>query len=289
MAIASPFLFHQDLFLQRQGKVEWVHHKDIRIPFFIGQNTAQSPARAPFGSIAWEGTDLPEVGVFSGLIDKMRSFLKERQVGKIRITHYPDAYAPTLSEGWHQALEVAGFQKVYSEVNYHLSTQIPFRQGLHRSERWKCNKLHREGYTFQAMSSADWEKAFPILEESRKRKGYPMTMSQIELADVCGAFPKNYHLHGVFFGNACVAVSVSIEVSAEIDYVFYTGDVLAHRRRSPVVLLHEGLFLEARRRGKIMLDLGTASVQGIVNQGLAQFKEHLGGQVSAKITWEGQV
>lgn len=174
-------------------------------------------------------------------------------------------------------------------MNYHLPLDQPFRQGLHRSERWKCNKLHREGYTFQAISPAHIEMVFPILEESRRRKGYPMTMSQLELAEVFDAFPQYYHLHGVYVENVCVAVSVSIQVSQEIDYIFYTGDVLAHRRRSPVVMLHEGLFMLARQQGKTILDLGTASVQGEVNQGLAQFKEHLGGQVSAKITWEGLV
>ena len=73
--------------------------------------------------------------------------------------------------------------------------------------------------------------------------------------------------------------------SSEILYVFYTADDLSHRKLSPVVLLHEGLYNYSIDQKFSLLDLGTASIKGLVNGGVATFKRNLGGVASLKQSW----
>ena len=80
-------------------------------------------------------------------------------------------------------------------------------------------------------------------------------------------------------------MAITVRVNSEILYVFYTADDLSHRKLSPVVLLHEGLYQQCIEEKFRLLDLGTASVKGLVNGGVATFKRNLGGVASLKQSW----
>ena len=66
-------------------------------------------------------------------------------------------------------------------------------------------------------------------------------------------------------------------------YVFYWGEHPSVRHRSPVLLLAEALYEYARELGAKVLDIGTATVDSVPNQGLMDFKRQIGCQASLKV------
>jgi hypothetical protein len=69
-------------------------------------------------------------------------------------------------------------------------------------------------------------------------------------------------------------------------YNFYPASPLAYNSFSPVVLLNEGLHAFGRASGLALLDLGTSTLPTGLNSSLLQFKRHLGGILSLKLSFE---
>lgn len=228
---------------------------------------------------------MPDLQAVAELLQNWEQGAKVLGIKALNLINPPGFYDWELNELLNKALDNNGFRLSFSDLNFHLPIDRPFAEHLHRSERWKLNKLIREGFLFKPISPPEWDLAYPILLDSRVRKGYQLSMTRQNLEDIFDAFPQNYGLFGIFKKSECVAVAVSIKVGSGIEYVFYTADKLSYRKWSPVVMLHQGLYDVAQNNGAQFLDLGTASLRGIVNEGVACFKSNLGGQTSLKSSW----
>ncbi len=253
--------------------------------WFENQQEAFSPIRAPFGSISTRGA-WPNQQQIQELIKQLEADCLREKINSITITHYPNAYQPEFSLLLLNCFRLEGFSIQNQELNFHLEVKEDFKRNLRRSERWKLNKAHREGFYFKKCHPPNWDIAFPLLHDSRERKGYFLSMTRNELEAVFAQFPENYSLYGVFHRSHCVAIGITIRVSTQIEYVFYTADDIQHRKRSPIVLLHEGIYKECQKKGVELLDLGTASLKGVVNSGVATFKRNLGGLASLKNSFQ---
>lgn len=286
----SAFLFQSAAFLQFQGNPQLVSLEEVggntySIAWFEKQQEGFSPVRAPFGSISTTG-EWPNQVHISELIKKLEADGIRQKIKSITITHFPNAYQPEFSLLLLNCLRSEGFSIQNQELNFHLDVKEGFKKNLRRSERWKLNKAHREGYYFKKCHPPNWDIAFPLLQNSRERKGYALSMTRDELEAVFAQFPEYYSVYGVFHRSHCVAIGITIRVSPQIEYVFYTADDIQHRKRSPVVLLHEGIYKECQKNGVTLLDLGTASLKGVVNSGVATFKRNLGGIASLKNSFQ---
>lgn len=253
-------------------------------PFFIENGRLLSPAKAPFGSFLFNSAPGPELVL--EILVQLESLARKEKVHTIQIVFPPDCYQPEVNV-WLQPLMVsAGYQIAWQDLNFHRELSTSFESGLHRSERWKLRKSLQLGYEFRLIPEPDWDFAYPFLLESRRRKGYQLSMKREDLERTCRLFPDSYQMSGVFFQDQCVALALSIRVSDEIEYVFYTADDVQHRKLSPVVLLHHGLAVYGHGNGVRMLDLGTSSIKGVVNSGVATFKRNLGATASLKSTFQ---
>jgi lipid II:glycine glycyltransferase (peptidoglycan interpeptide bridge formation enzyme) len=110
-------------------------------------------------------------------------------------------------------------------------------------------------------------------------------MSKADLEKVFQMFPEEYRAWGVFYHQICLAMAITVRVSPSIEYIFYTADDLAFRRFSPVVMLHQGIFSQCLQEGVEILDLGTSSLKGNINQGVFNFKRNLGASLGWKSTF----
>ena len=276
------FLFLQSEFLAWQGQHHVIRDGNISLPFYLKDGFALAPLAAPFGGFRFHGlVSESEVRRFLRILP---SELKRFRVTGLRLVLPPDAYHPE----WHiwllPLLKEAGCKVVWQDLNFHLEQTGTFGSRLHRSERWKRNKSLREGYQFKILSDPDWNQLYPFLLESRKRKGYFLSMTKEALEATVNRFRTHYKISGVYQGTQLAALGVTVRVSPEVEYVFYTADSLDHRKLSPVVLLHEGIYEDMSGNSRGILDLGTASLKGIVNSGVATFKRNLGGIASVKTT-----
>lgn len=276
------FFFLQHEFLTWQGHHQIIREGNIALPIFLKDGLAFSPFAAPFGGFQCKG--IVSESEFRRFLKVLPSELRRIRANGLRLVLPPDSYQPE----WHiwliPLLKEVGFKVVWQDLNFHLENKGSFSSRLHRSERWKRNKSLREGFEFSVLDRPDWNQLYPFLLESRKRKGYFLSMSQEALEATVSRFEKEYTISSVNINGELAALGVTVKVSPEIEYVFYTADALKHRKLSPVVLLHEGIYNYTNSRSVRLLDLGTASLKGIVNSGVATFKRNLGGIASVKTT-----
>lgn len=254
-----------------------------RICLAVQKSECLSPLRAPFGSVEVQGPY--SATVVHQLLDEVDHFAKAHKLHTIRVVHPPDGYDPDTSYLIAKALQARGFHLLHQDLNFHLEVGLEFKTHLHRSERWKLNKSKRCGYSFHPISQPDWDVVFPFLLQSRERKGFALSMNREELQKAFQLFPNQYKMFCVRIDNHMVALAITVWVNSDILYVFYTADHLGHRKLSPVVLIHEGLYNYCLQHKIKLLDLGTASLKGIVNSGVATFKRNLGGVASLKQSW----
>jgi hypothetical protein len=281
-----PYFFHSEVFLKHQGNPILFgangYGNSVELAVFEENGRAKSPLKAPFGSFSRIGK--PGKELFSEVLQKIETWAKETQIQSLSLVLPPDCYQ---SEGEDSVLEVLlshGYKISWQDLNYHFKVENPFFGKLHRSERWKLQRSSREGFQFQPIANIDWDFVFPFLLQSRLRRGYSLSMTREELEAVFKAFPENYRCWGVYFRNQCVALSVTVRVNQKIEYVFYTADDADFRKFSPVVLLHSGIYSNCAESGIELLDLGTSSLRGIINDGVSDFKRHLGALTSSKTT-----
>ena len=276
---AKPF-FLEPAFLDFQGSHFLAEADECRIAVF-GDSVLESPLKAPFGGFVLPENASP--ASMRRLIEKVDLYASDKNALSLEIQLPPECYSGPEKDWLMPFLEGAGFQKVRTDLNFHLPVDGPIRKHLHRSERWKLNKSERLGFTFHPVLQPDWYQVHAYILASRMRKGYPLSMSAAELMESDARFPGRYRVWQVLSpANELAAIAVSIDVSSETEYVFYTADDPLFRKWSPVVMLIAGIYEVALAEKKQVLDLGTASLKGMINPGLAAFKRYLGGVASPK-------
>lgn len=258
------------------------------IHFSIINNTAISLQQTPFGGVdVTSGVSESDLLFF---LEQVLLVLKKRTISSVELRLPPVSYFPSLIVLQETVLQQVGFKTITQEINCHLtvSTSTTFWSMLHASEKNKRNKCFKKGFTVQELSKLAFDTVYDLIAENRKMKGYPMTMARERLKNVVTSF-NEYHLFGCFDGDKLIACTVSIEVNSSILYNFYMADSMSYRSFSPLVFLNEYVYNWCVSNQFTQLDLGTVSVDGVINEGLFSFKKNIGAQVSLKskflLTW----
>lgn len=250
----------------------------------LAQDVAQSPARAPFGSVECSDT-IPPAILFQ-FIEFVESRLKKLGALRIKVKQPPAGYAPR-----HAALLQTFFLNLgYTIVDAEVGTTIPvdkdFSKHLDAWEGRKLKQAQSSGLLFRPIDARDIDAVYLFILACRKQKGYALSMSLPEVRAIVETFPQHYLLFGIYEAETLVAASIAIVVNTRVLYNFYSAHDSAFDHLSPVVLLLQGLYNYCAAHGMQHLDLGTSAVDGKPNFGLLDFKLRLGGVPSPKLTFE---
>ncbi|QIL74455.1 hypothetical protein [Hymenobacter sp. HDW8] len=246
---------------------------------------AYSPYQAPFGGIQL-ASGVPNAALKAFML-AVHATLKDSGVRRLRIRAYPFAYDPAGSALMTQGLSQLGYQVTLAELNNHLPLEQDFEARLHPSERRRLAKCRRHGFRFEQEPLFFLPKAYEFLRRCREEKGQHLSLSEERLTELFRAFPNNHFLFSVRDPmGEWAALTVAIQVNERVLYNFYPASPLAYNAFSPVVSLNEGLHAFGRASGLSLLDLGTSTLPTGLNQSLLQFKRHLGGVLSLKLTLE---
>ena len=249
---------------------------------------AHSPWQAPFGAVQLASGLAPATVV--AFLQRVQQELKEQGVKQLQVRSYPFAYDTGGSTLLTQALLQLGARVTLAELNNHLEpTELGFEARLHPSERRRLQKCRRAGFQFEQEPPLLLPAVYDFLRQCRAEKGQILSLSLERLQELFRLFPQDHFLFSVRDANgAWAALTVAIRVSGQILYNFYPASPLAYNVFSPVVLLNEGLYAFAHANNMRLLDLGTSTLPEGPNHSLLQFKRHLGGVLSLKLTfaWE---
>jgi hypothetical protein len=264
------------------------HHQTVgQLHAFLSEagEVAYSPWQAPFGS-AQLAPGLPAV-VVACFLDLVEHQLALQGVQQFQIRSYPFCYDAAGSALLTQALTHQGFSITHTELNNHLPLDHEFEARLHPSERRRLRKCERNGFRFEQEPPLLLPLAYEFLSRCRQEKGQHLSLPLERLQELFRLFPNHYFLFSVRdAAGEWAALTVAIRVNEQVLYNFYPASPLAYNAFSPVVMLNAGLHAFGHASGMRLLDLGTSMLPEGPNYSLLQFKRHLGGVLSLKLTFE---
>ncbi len=281
------FFFHRSAFRQFQygPSVVCTGLAGAAWPWVLADGQAHSLPHASFG-----GPDVPPghtQAQIASLVAHTLAYWRSRlgSEGTLRVTLPPVAYGSATETLVLPALLGAGFGVAYTDTSYGVAvTPQPLRTYLHRGEKTKLNRNQRLGLTFVLAPRPDVAALHALIADTRLRKGYPVTMTAAQLAATLAHFPDDFRVFEARDEGVLVAAAVVLRVLPTVAYTLYVADRADYRAISPLVGLHNFIYGWCQQLSIRYLDLGVATERGVPNPGLVAFKQHLGGQPSAKHT-----
>jgi hypothetical protein len=175
------------------------------------------------------------------------------------------------------------------ELNYDMAVDSrPLLERMGSGNAKRLRKCVREGLVAQPVPLVEYLNVYRVIEDNRRRRGFPMTMSAEQLGDMARAFPDRLHLFSVIAPgttSSMCAAAVTVALTESILYVLYWGDAAGMETYSPIALLASSIYEFCQARGFTRLDVGTSTVAGVPNHGLIQFKRNLGFVESLKLSF----
>jgi hypothetical protein len=209
-------------------------------------------------------------------------------IENIEIKSYPEGYLTEYqSEILQKVLSKLNFQVKFTEQNYEIPiTDKSFYETVLGSSAKQLLRTHaKKGYFFNQEYNLNFEFIHVFIARSRERKNRPMTMTCEQLTEHFKKNPKNFQLFSVTHSNMIVAVGVTIRINENILYTFYLADNEKYLKDSPTTFLLSGIYQYCQQQKIKFLDLGIATEKGVLNEGLARFKQSLGAKISKKKTY----
>ncbi|MES2387384.1 MAG: GNAT family N-acetyltransferase [Bacteroidota bacterium] len=263
---------------------------------YIFNNEGHSPWHAGFGGIECSPDTRPEDWL--NIITELNGIAQTHELSSISITCPPDCYQ------WHNpeinaALENAGYELLHTDINFHLSLDaegLPFNDGIVKpglisklspDHHRRYRRMIEEGFSFEVIPEhqLNTKEAYSLIAATRNRKGYYMGQTEAEFADMVYSLPGVYTGFKVLHKGQTVALGIGLATAPDVYYAFYNADLAEYKHRSPMIMLYMGMAEYAAQHNFRLLDLGTASLHGLINTGVERFKRNLGGQISGKSTF----
>lgn len=200
----------------------------------------------------------------------------------------PTSHAPEHISAFLNILIRNGGCIVAVELNYDQKVDSrPFLSRIDYGNQKRIRKALRNGYSSHKEQTENLSLVYKVIEENRKRKGIPMSMSFENLQKTVTKFQEHFHFFSVKAPDATmVASAVCIAITPAILYVFYWGEVDGLSNYSPVALLASSIYDYCQQQGYELLDAGISTALSKPNYGLIRFKENLGFRSSTKLIVE---
>ncbi|WP_183404227.1 MULTISPECIES: hypothetical protein [Hymenobacter] len=245
---------------------------------------ARSPWQAPFGAVQ-AAEELPTAAL-QAFLEVAHQQLAQRGIRHLTLRPHAFAYQPRFSARLTQVLTQLGYEVELAELNMHLPLAQSYVARLHPSERRRLKKCERHGLRFEQEPPLLLPLAYDFLRRCREEKGQTLSMPLERLQELFQLFPRQHFLYSVRDAQGqWAALTVVVQVSDDVLYNFYPASPLAYNFLSPMVLLNAGLHAFGQASGMRLLDLGTSTLPTGLNYSLLQFKRHLGGIPSLKLTF----
>jgi hypothetical protein len=253
-------------------------HFTLGCVFGKKHNTWFSPFSSPFGGIEIAG-ELIERDV-----ERAIRTLSLHYQADIQITLPPEVYTNESNSIPAKSYLNANFNIAYMDQNFHLDLSLgDFNAGLKRNARKNLNKAFSIRHRFFRAKGAENErKAYGLIAQNRKEKGYPLKMTFDQIQQTGKIVPYNYYILEMEDEPCAAALIYKISTSAAM--VVYWGHLEKFSELRPVNLLAHYLFEEYKSQGFKILDIGPSSEHGVLNEGLANFKLSLGCIMTEKPT-----
>ena len=272
-------LWWDDPFLRCNYDLENIaKNGSIILPFQIVSNLVRVGFIGPY-SLAYT----PDSPINPGALNEIWSDLLVRHAeSELQVRLPPEIYYQDLFRANFQVLYQLGARVLYKDINFHLDLNKNFRESINRNRSRELKRGSLKNYVFKSITLAD---AYKVILANRLEKGLKPSLSEQEFFRLHEICPNALRFHGVELEGQVVSASITFIVNRFHAYVFMWGhDPEKPASGESISILCEGLFNSFKGEGFKILCLGTASVQGVVDEGLSRYKTSLGAIESVRIT-----
>lgn len=256
--------------------------------WFLEGKTLKSGFSAPFGGL-WPITqDSHELSV-DGHLEMVRTGAGAiGRIEELKIRLSPDELFETTmlvnsDDLWH-----LGFDVCFTETDHIIDLGGDWFSAWNRNRKRDLSKSN-ESLEFKRVDSEDYFQSIAgVIESNRTNKGIVNNFNVDTLIHWKALFGNQilYYLCTTRGTELPVAAAVCQVVNQSIVYVYKWGDdrktANAALTNSPMSYLAYHLFTELKSIGVQKIYLGTSSVNGHIDLGLARFKESIGGKAFRK-------
>jgi hypothetical protein len=249
----------------------------------IDHGVGQSPLRAPYGGLECSSRVSP-VQLFE-FISFIESSLRAEGVTQLILKTAPQGYKPRTSALVHTFLINQGYQVMHAEATALIDVQKSGERTVHAWERRKLRQATAAGLEVDVLPAEQLSELYTFIAACRQKKEYALSLSWEDVLTAATRFPEAYVLFGAYQDKKLIAGALSVRVSEDVLYNFYSDHDAAYDALSPVVMLIDGMYQYCVRQRIALLDLGTSALGDTPNFGLLEFKLRLGGAPSPKFTF----
>jgi hypothetical protein len=240
------------------------------------------PGKATFGGIwTWPVSNSHLVSMkncFDGFLDTL-------QVKYSELRMPPEYFFPEVFQAQHEVLQEIGAKILYTDTSYHIDLESWDMSVMSKGNRKKLRQCQEVDLQTTRLHRSDIGAAYELIEANRLALGVTPSVSLGQMMKMFDDMPDIYESFGTYYGQDLVAAAITVMITDKIRYVYMWADDAEYRLLSPVVALCNGIVEYSIAKGNSVLDLGTASEFGNINEGLARFKTNLGAFATNKITY----
>lgn len=248
-----------------------------------------SPYSSPFSLIYLKNKyNIEHLIIFVNSIKKVSILLG---IKKIRCTLPPEIYNSEYINQLYSAFNHERF--IVSKIdinNYYILDNYINKDEYLKNTIHKVRKNYRtalaNNLTFKILNKTEMNIVYQIIKINRSQMNYSLKMSEKQINDLIKMESLVPRFFGVFMDDNCLASAIAFDVNDDISQIIYWGDNINYRNLRPMELLTTGVFDYFNSIKKKYIDVGPSSEDGIINSGLVGFKQSIGCNSIAKISFE---
>jgi hypothetical protein len=169
---------------------------------------------------------------------------------------------------------------------WRLGTLEEYLAVLRPAERSAVRHGLRTGMFFGAAETVnDWAACYELLAETKRRRGAQASISFDYIMMLRDIFGTRIAMHRLMLGSELAGAALVYRLRKDWDYVAAWGDDLRHRQDRVMNVMAYQLVRAAIAQGVSLIDTGTASVRGVPDGGLIQFKQNIGGTTGLRLNF----
>ena len=265
-------------FVQIQNDDKRVEKLKIRLTLRKDLNRITIPGKATFGGV-WPAASVNDFKKLFGEINRLGGS------ADVVWTLPPEYFYPEIFLSQIQLIEEMGGILLFSDSSFHISVDDWDLSLLSKGNRKKIRQCQAQGVQFRPGNNDDLPQIYDLIRRNRISKGVTPSISFDQLVTAARIFPNEYQFFALYLSDDLIASAVTVMITPDIRYVYMWADDDNFRVLSPVAMLCKEIVEDSRKNGIKIVDLGTASVAGVLDPGLARFKMNLGAVQTKKPTF----
>lgn len=262
------------------------------IAYFYGgirNNIFTIPYSAPFSMIYTK--DKCKISSLCEIVKSIIEVGKYLRVKSIKITLPPEIYNKECINSIYSALNNNKFRVKTIDLNNYFdlneySNLEKYLLSVDRKTRQNYNRGIVNGLKFTKIENNDFNISYDVIKRSKEELNYPLKISEQQMKDIINMDSSNVDCFIVKKDEENIAAAIAFKVTNKISQVIYVGDIIKYRNLRPTELLYIGLIRFFKEQGNEYIDFGPSGEDGIINIGLADYKNSMGCNNISKFSFE---